>query len=358
MEALPLHAFHLAHGAQFVDVNGFEAVANYGDPRSEHRALCETAGAIDLSIRSRLCLAGTDRSRFLHGQVTNDINHLTAGKGCYAALVTAKGRMESDLNVFALADELLLDFEPGLAQLVTQRLEKFIVADDVQVVNVAPHYGLLSVQGPAAADTVRGLQLFPELPAKPLSLIKIVEPDLGELLVMNHPRLGSAGFDLFIPATALERLAERVIATTECVGGRRCGWQAFEIARVEAGIPRFGVDMDSTNLPQECGIEQRAVSYTKGCYVGQEVLNRLHTMGHVNRELCRLRLPDGLSALPAKGSKLVWQGKEAGHITSAVTSPTHQANVALGYVRREALAAGGELRCQCVGGEFAVRVLA
>src|SRR5712672_3232162 len=148
MKSFPLHEFHSASGAQFIELNGWEAVASYGDPLAEHAALCETAGVLDLSFRSRLVLTGADRARFLHGQVTNDVKGLRSGEGCYAALTTAKGRMQSDLFIYALPDELLLDFEPGLTAAVSQQLEKYIVADDVQAVDVAPHYGLLTVQGP------------------------------------------------------------------------------------------------------------------------------------------------------------------------------------------------------------------
>jgi folate-binding Fe-S cluster repair protein YgfZ len=125
-------------------------VNDYGDSLSEYQALRQVAGVIDLSSRSRLCLTGADRIRFLHGQITNDVKRLGVGEGCYAALTNAKGRMESDLNIYNLQDELLLDFEAGQARIVSQRLEKYIVADDVQVVDVASLYGLLTVQGPAA----------------------------------------------------------------------------------------------------------------------------------------------------------------------------------------------------------------
>src|SRR6266850_2906498 len=119
---LPLHELHESFGARFTTVNGAEVVADYGDSPAEHAALRESAGVLDLSFRSRICLTGADRVRFLHGQVTNDVKRLRVGEGCYAALVTAKGKMESDLNIFALQEELLLDFEPGLAPTVAQRL--------------------------------------------------------------------------------------------------------------------------------------------------------------------------------------------------------------------------------------------
>ncbi len=357
MDHLPLHPFHAASGARFLSVGGAEAVSDYGEPLAEHRALRESAGVLDLSFRSRICLTGADRARFLHGQVTNDVKRLRVGAGCYAALVTAKGKLQSDLNIYCLAAELLLDFEPGLTGTVSQRLEKYLVSDDVQVVEVAPLYGLLSVQGPAAEAVVRALGLFQQLPVKPLSLEKAADAALGEIYLVNQPRLGTSGFDLFVPNAALQALAGKLVAAAKAVGGRACGWQALEMARIEAGIPRFGVDMDETHLPPECGIEARAMSYTKGCYIGQEVLNRIHTMGHVNRELRGLRLAEGLKALPAKGDKLFSGGKEVGYLTSALASPALHANIALGYVRREANAVGTELRLHSTQGESLARVV-
>ena len=140
-------------------------------------------------------------------------------------------------------------------------------------------------------------------------------------------------------------------------GGRACGWQAFETARIEAGIPRFGADMDETNIPLECGIESRAVSYNKGCYIGQEVINRIHSVGHVNRELRGLRLADDLESLPQRGDKLFRDGKEVGFVTSAVKSPVLNANIALGYVRREANQIGNELTLRTTAGESPAKIV-
>src|SRR5215471_6864028 len=122
MTSLHLHEFHHTLNARFGELNGAEMVANYGDVMAEHTALRESAGVLDLSFRSRICLTGADRARFLHGQVTNDIKRLREGEGCYAALVNAKGRMQSDLNIYCLTEELLLDFEPGLTRIVSDRL--------------------------------------------------------------------------------------------------------------------------------------------------------------------------------------------------------------------------------------------
>lgn len=353
-----LHEFHEGLHARFGEVEGSEVVDSYGDAAAEHDALRTTAGVIDLSFRNRLCVTGTDRARFLNGQVTNNVKDLVPGKGCYAALVNAKGRLESDLNVHCLRDELLLDFEPGLAVRVRERLERYLVADDVEVVDVTPHYGLLAVLGPKSAEVIDWLGLGLGLPATPLSSASADLPDVGELVAVNHPRGAAAGFDLFVPASALAALAEKLIAAAKDAGGRPCGWQALEMVRIEAGMPRFGVDMDGTNLAPEAGIESRAISYTKGCYIGQEIINRLHTFAQVSKSLLALRLDDDLKSLPIRGDKLLRDGKEVGHITSALASPTFQANIALGYVRREWTAAGTELTLRTAAGDSPARVVA
>ncbi len=406
-------------------MNGFEIVGDYGDVSAEHAAFTRAAGVLDLSCRTRLCLVGADRVRFLHGQVTNDIKKLRVGEGCYAAITNAKGKMEGDANIFRLAEELLLDGEPGLAEKITRRLEKYLVADEVQIVDAAPHYGLLTVQGPKAEAVIRATGLTAQIPAQPLASVNVADAALGEIILVTHARLapvqsaqsggstanpvaqtsksavarvskpadiapvrrsadleigdtagletcattvlrasaqdpsapGLAGFDLLIPTAALGVVWEKLRTAAASVGGRACGWRAFDLARIEAGIPRYGVDMDETSLPLECGLETRAITYTKGCYIGQEVINRIHSVGHVNRELRGLRLADDLPQLPERGAKLFHGGKEAGFVTSAAQSPRLRANIALACVRCEAGQVGGELTLQTAAGESRVRIV-
>jgi folate-binding protein YgfZ len=357
MQSLALHAFHQDQGAHFVELNGGEAVSDYGDALAEHAALCQSAGLFDLSFRSRLCITGADRVRFLHGQVTNDVKRLQTGSGCYAALITAKGKMQSDLNLYSLADELLLDFESGLTQTISDRLEKYIIADDVQVVDVSALFGLLSIQGPKASEALQTLGLFPNLPSRPFAFVNVQAPDLGELYLMNAPRLNSQGFDLFAPVSALQAIVEKLLAGLASLGGHLGGWQAFELARIEAGIPRFGADMDETNIPLEAGLEQRAVSFNKGCYIGQEVISRIHTFGQVAKALRGLRLADNLKNLPSKGAKLFHDTKEVGYITSAAHSPRLHANIALGYVRKEVNQIGTELRLALDDGDSFAKIV-
>lgn len=262
-------------------------------------------GWLDLSARSRLLLKGADRKRFLHGQVTNDVNKLAVGQGCYAAIVSAKGKIESDVYIWCLDDALLLDFEPGLTQKIATRFEKYVIADDVQIEDAAAQYSMFTVQGREASPPVHGGgYVFPNARGTP------------------------KGFDVFVPA------GDRVD-----LPGQRCSDEALEIVRIEAGLPRFGVDMDETNLAPEAGIEARAISYTKGCYIGQEVISRIRTYGQVAKALRGLKC----ETLPTPGDKLFAQGKEVGYVTSAVVSPALKANIALGYVRKEHNAVGTKL---------------
>jgi glycine cleavage system aminomethyltransferase T len=182
-----MRQWHESAGARFGSLNNSEVVLEYGDVGAEYEALRNTAGLLDLSFRGRLCLTGSDRVRFLHGQVTNDVNKLREGQGCYAALVNAKGKIESDLNVYCLKDELLLDFEPGLTARLMARFDKFIIADDVQVVDVSSDYGLLSVQGPQA-DVLQNCGWAIEVPVEPLSFRRIEAEGVGEIYCMRNSR--------------------------------------------------------------------------------------------------------------------------------------------------------------------------
>jgi folate-binding protein YgfZ len=339
MNPLALHDFHQARGASFTAMGEMEAVEHYGDWLAEYGALRSGAGLLDLSFRSRLCVLGADRQRFLNGQVTNNVKDLKPGMGCYAALVTAKGKIQSDLNVYCLENEILLDFEPGLAAAVQARLEKYVIAEDAQIVDASPHYGLLSAQGPRASDLMAAIAADFRAPTQPMSVSRIEHPAFGEIYLTIKNRTGLPGCDIFVPIGSMPAVAEALTAA----GARWCGWKALETARIESAIPRFGADMDETNLAPEAGIENSAISYTKGCYIGQEVIARIRTYGQVAKSLRGLRLGAGAASLPLRGDKIFNGEKEAGYITSATLSPALNAPIALAYVRREAAQTGSTL---------------
>ena len=303
----------------------------------EFTALTETAGLLDLSSRSRLCLLGEDRIKYLHGQVTNDINGLAENSGCYAALVNAKGKMESDLFAYRLVEEILLAFEPGLTEAVQSRLEKFIITEDVEVADVAPHFGLLSVQGPKAAEVLVELNL-----PVPKGIYTLAKTE-ADMYVANQPRLGSAGFDFFVPVDLLDEWKSRLIEHAPL-----CNETAFERARILATIPRFGQDFTAANLAPEGGIDARAISYSKGCYIGQEIIARIRTYGRVNRILRGLRLEGAAT----KGDEVFLGEKMVGKLTSVITEP----DAALALIQRDATELGTSLRVDTKNGSVTAEV--
>jgi len=319
--------------------------------QTDYTFLRDSAGVIDLTSRGRLCVAGPDRVRFLNGQVTNNVKDLKAGEGCYAALVNAKGRIQSDLNIYCLPDELLLDFEPGLAAIVSQRLEKYVIADDVQIVDVSANFGMLTIQGPKSGDAIKAAGLT--TPAKAFDWSKTSD---REIYCMNHARGTVVGFDIFVPTDAMAEFYERALQAAEKGGGGASGFEALETIRVEAGIPRFGIDMDDSNLAPEAGIDTRAISYSKGCYIGQEVISRIRAYGQVAKSLRGLRLPSEVPSLPQRHDKLFRDGKEVGYVTSATRSPKFGAAIALAYIRREHNTAGSVLQIRSGNGELSAVV--
>ncbi len=353
-----IRELHESLGAQFGALDGLDVVTTYGDLPGECRAFLETAGVLDLSSRGRLCVVGADRHRFLHGQVTNEVAKLRPGDGCFAGLVSAKGKIEMDLHIFCLEQELLLDFEPEYSDAVRGRFEAYVIGDDVQIVDAAPFYGLASVQGPRSKDVLDRLEWGVDLPGKGHGIVTINDAALGLVYVANNPRLGNVGFDLFVPQTGLAALFERTIRAATDLGGRVCGSSAWEQTRVEAGIPRYGVDMDDSNLAPETGIERCGISYSKGCYIGQEIIARIKTYGQVAKALRVLEFADSTGPLPARGDKL-WSsgGKDVGYVTSAVRSFASGRVSGMGYVRKEANEIGQELVWKSEQSSRAVKIL-
>lgn len=358
MQSLTLHAEHAALGATFLAVQDAELVAHYGDRLAEHAALRGTVGLLDLSARGRFCLTGADRVRLLNGQVTQDVKTLPVFGGCRAAFCNAKGRLVAEAFIYALKEEILLDVDPGTSAALLARLEHHIVADDVQVVDVVPYYNLLSLQGPQSEALMTGTGWFPELPSKVLSLVSATVEGWGDLYLVRRPRGAATGFDVFVPVDATAAVFKALLDGVRALGGRPAGFEALELVRIEAGIPRFGVDMDETNLPPEAGMDRDAISYSKGCYTGQETIARIRTYGQVTKALRGLALPADLTALPVRGDQIIREGREVGKITSAIHSPAFGKNIALGYVRKECNAPETELRVKtAAGAEFPVTVV-
>jgi folate-binding protein YgfZ len=284
----------------------------------QYRALTQGVGLVDRSERGKLALTGPDAKAFLQGQVTNDIERLEPGHGCYAAFLTPKGKMLGDMRVLDLGDELLLDTERVALQGLFNMIRKYKLGSDVELHKRTVELGLLSLIGPDA----RRVAGAGTLGAAEHDNARVRVGDREVTVVTTD-----VGLDVFCQAddTAAVR------AALEAAGSMPVSEAAAEVLRVERGRPRYGIELDDTIIPQEAGLNERAVSFTKGCYVGQETVARLFYRGKPNRHLRGLRL----SGTAATGDELRLGEKVVGRLATVVVSPLH-GPIALAIVRREA----------------------
>ncbi len=278
-------------------------------------ALRHGAASVDLSARGRFLMRGRDRARLLHNVTSNDIKKLAPGSGCYAFILTPQGRIQADVHVFCFPDYFLLDTEPDLREKVPQLILKFKVADQVEIEDISGHTAAIGLEGPAAAAVLASLNA--PVPGDPY-----VHLPWGDSTVASVSVTGQPGFRIFFPVGQKPSL--------EAGGAKPATESDVRIVRIENGKPRYGDDIRDTSLPQETQ-QMHAVSFEKGCYIGQEIVERIRAQGRVNKKLVRLAI-DTADPLPA-GARLTMDGKEAGEITSAVYSPQSGFVAALAYVR-------------------------
>lgn len=268
-------------------------------------------GIADLSARAKFRLTGADRVRYLNGQVSGDVRKLAPSASLYACVMTAKGKMCADVFISGADDFLHVDAEPSLRESLAARLERYIIADDVTLEDVTDETALIFQALPPGAPA----------------------PAVGEseVPVVHSHRFGLEGVDLIFPRTDFEKrwreLAERSDVIDDAM---------LETLRIEAGVPRWGFELSEDTIPVEAGLDRTAIDYHKGCYIGQEVVSRLKSVGHVNRQLCGFVSPDG-TPLQA-GMRLFapeHPDKPAGWLTSAAHSFALEKPVALGYVKRD-----------------------
>lgn len=287
-------------------------------PASGYTTITEACGLLDRSDRGKLALTGADAKSFLQGQVTNDVEALVPGAGCFATFLTPKGKMLGDLRILDAGDELLLDTERVALQELFNMIRRFGIGYDVELHKRTLERGLLSLIGPDAASVA----------------------GVADLAAMEHAHLPAVlggvaarairtdvGLDLLCDSADTEALRTAVAQS----GAVPVPEDAVEVLRVERGRPRYGVDLDDTVIPQEAGLNERAVSFTKGCYVGQETVARLHYRGKPNRHLRGLRLTGPVD----RGAEIRFGDRVVGRVGSAVVSP-RLGPIALALVRREA----------------------
>ena len=297
-----------------------------------------TAGLIDRSDRAHLVVSGKDRAAYLQGLLTNDVEALRAGDGCYAAYLTAQGRMIADVWVYELGDVMLLSLHRDVRDTVLAKFDQLIFSEDVQLGDVTDTFGRIAVVGPDAARIVGAV-----LTAVPRGLETLAEHGNLRAQVAGAPAIvlrvtdtGEPGFEVLVDAAEVSQLKDSLQAQ----GAVPIDRETCEVIRIEGGVPKFHLDMDEETIPLEAGLESRAISQTKGCYVGQEVIIRVLHRGHgrVARKLVGLAF-DGV-AVPPSNAVVRVDSREIGRVTSAALSPALQRAIALAYVHRDFVEAG------------------
>ncbi len=304
--------------------------ADFGDVRAEFQALVAAAGVYELSARGKVSLTGSDRVRWLNGMVTNNIRDLAPGHGAYAFLLNPQGHILGDLYAYNRGESLLIDTDRSQVEKILAVFDKYIIMDDVEV--AGEKLAAIGITGPKSQETLQaaGFQV------SDLGLLQFAAATWQQTAVTlvrgDHPRVES--FELWLAPGELEKVYGALVRA----GARPVGTAALDLLRIAAGLPRYGIDIRERDLPQETE-QERALNFSKGCYIGQEIVERIRSRGQVRRKFIGFEVN---GPLPSLGSKVLVEGKEVGEITTAASLPLSggERRVALGYIRREVATLG------------------
>ncbi len=328
---------------------GCELVATFGDLESEYAAVRRGAGILDSPHRATIVVTGADRRDFLNRMLTQELKTLDAG-GVYRSFwLNRRGRILADLLLAELGDRLLLDLDVHGAQEAVASLSEFLVAEDVEIKDAGESLHHLAMHGPQAPAVIAAATGTPGVPLEGACELRI-----GGVEVVAIPvdQTGGAGFELIMPGHEAEAVWDALLAAGEAIGqGRRVrpvGWHAFNIARIEAGTPLYNIDFGPENLPHESGVLRERVSFTKGCYLGQEIVARTENLGKPKQQLVGLRPVRDL--LPEAGTEVLADGKPVGVVTSSTLSPMlGSAPIAFAMLRSQAGAVGTTVQLEAEG---------
>lgn len=331
-----LVTLHQQLDAKLADYGGWSLPAHYTDPATERNHVRRGCGIIDLSNRGTIRFTGKDRQTFLQGMVSNDTRLLEEGKGIYATLLNPKGHMLGDLTLYAFPEFYLADTEPGMAAFIARTLDRYIIREKVSPKVEDEERALVGFSGPHASTLLR--KVFPNAPelSSPYGCAALTWQG-AEVHLMRRNFTGEVGFQISLPKDQAPSLWEAFVQA----GAEPFGQDALEILRVEAAIPQFGKDTSSEVIPLEAGLTF-GISREKGCYIGQEIIERISSRGHTNRRLAPLKLTG--TFVPPTGAELEFNGKKVGTVSSVTFSPELGQPVGMGYVRKEAWLPGTELK--------------
>jgi folate-binding protein YgfZ len=333
---------HRKNGATMGTWFGCALPDSFGDWQAEYRALRESVALIDKNYRAYLSFTGPDRTRYLNAILTNDIKGLQHNHGNVSLFLNPQGHIQAEIETHARPEELFCVSFAMIRERLVPALDKYIIMDDVTLTDRTPEYSTLALEGPKAAGVVErltGVRLeeMGELESRDVSVNRLACP-----VVRRTPGSDPSG-ELLLAREHLQPVWKILQGAVEAQGGRAVGYKALNSLRLEQGIPWYGYDFGEKQIPHEAGLENSHISYTKGCYTGQEIVERVRSRGQVNRVRVSLRF-DG-SEPPAAGTPLLSEGKEVGYVTRTGFSPALGAGVGMGYVRREASALGTALHC-------------
>jgi folate-binding protein YgfZ len=361
---LALDETHAQLGAFMTVRDGWSVPASYGDVAQEYAAVREGgAGLIDLSPRGRLLVSGSEAVQFLNGLITNDMKTLEIGQWMPAAFPNVQGRLIASVRVIRLKDQgtdkkvcptFLIDTEAATHERVLNTLERFTLAGDFRVNDITSGTTMLSVQGKNAASAVGSVLGEAAAVSAPNAVQQITwQQDGGtaDVTVVHASHTAEDGFDLIVNNDYAARLWDAL----QQAGAHTVGYDALEILRIEAGVPRYGVDMDDTNVVTETNLDD-AVSYTKGCYIGQEIIARIKYRGHVAKKLSGVMF-DGIVEVNAGALINSVDGKEIGRVTSVTYSPKLNRTIALAYLKYDYLAPATEVKAGSGNQEFSGTVM-
>ena len=343
----PLAELHRAAGAEFGEYFGVRLPAQYRDPLGEYGAARKGVALVDTNFRAIFAFSGPDRVRYLNAVTSGDIRGLATGQSTLGLLLNAQGHMLAELITLALEARLLVLGHAFLRQRTFDILEKFIIMDDATLADETPQTGTIAIEGPKAPDLLRELMRikYAQLPAAAhVETMLEVSGMAIPCRVLRHSLFGFQGAELLLSRETLPSAWAALSTAARAVGGSPIGYRALEMLRLEAGIPWFGIDFDEHHIPQEAGVEATHTSCTKGCYTGQEIVERVRSRGHVNRRLTGLLFNS--AEVPKPGAAvLAADATEAGHVTSAAFSPLAGKAIGMAYLRREYLQPGTTLQC-------------